>query len=224
VLKLPESINLLEPEVMKGKTLEDVEARANAACTCGFSALTSLKTSWAHALKIDGLCKALSPWTGDPKEDATAMKAWRDRICAKAKVWLHHIRSDVGAKLAVALFSRETQFIRQEVAKAPRLAPVKSILLRSAPTATHLFSDNNKVRKAMESADKHRPSVPKPPYHGSNSNKPWGLGNGRCKDDICRSSATRRRPPSTLSRRRETPKAVRFHVRSESAASHATRS
>jgi hypothetical protein len=123
---------------------------------------------------IDSLCKALPPLTGDPKEDATAMKAWRDSIRAKSKEWLQ-IRADVGAKLAAALFRRETQFIRQEVAKAPRLAPAKSILLRSVPTATHLFLVN-KVCKAMEAADKHRASVPKPPYHSSSSCKSWGTG------------------------------------------------
>jgi hypothetical protein len=140
-LKLPESIDWLEPEVMKGKTLEDAEAQANVAGTCGCSALTCLETSRAQSLKIDGLCKALPPLTGDPKEDATAMKAWRDSILAKSKEWLHHIQiqSDVGAKLAAAFFSKETQFIRQEVAKTPRLVPAKSILVRSMPMATPVF-------------------------------------------------------------------------------------
>jgi hypothetical protein len=180
-LKLPDSIDWLELEVMKGKTLEDAETQANVAGTYGFSALSCLETSRAHALKIDGLCKALPPLTGNLKEDATAMKAWRDSVCAKSKEWLHHIqiRSDVGAKLAAALFRKETQFIRQEVAKAPRLAPAKSILLCSAPTVTHLFSDNEKVRKSMEAAEKHCPYTPKPfvsktPYYGSGSSKSWG--------------------------------------------------
>jgi hypothetical protein len=44
---------------MKGKTLDDTEARANAAGTCGLSALTCLKTSHAHAAKINALCKSL---------------------------------------------------------------------------------------------------------------------------------------------------------------------
>jgi hypothetical protein len=119
--------------------------------------------------------------TGDLKEDATAMKAWRDDVHAKSKEWLGHIqiRSDMGVKLAAALFRKETQFMRQEVAKAPRLA--KSILLRSAPTATHLFSDNEKVCKAMEAAEKHRPYTPRPyvpktPYYSSGSSKSWGTG------------------------------------------------
>jgi hypothetical protein len=183
-LKLPDSIDWLEPEVMKGKTLEVAEMRASVAGTFSFSALSCLETFRAHALKIDGLCKALPPLTGDFKEDATAMKAWRDSICAKSKEWLHHIQilSDIGAKLAAAFFQKETQFIRQEVAKAPCLAPAKSILLRSAPMATHLFSENEKIRKAMEAAEKHRPYTPKPfvpktPYYGSGSNsKSRGTG------------------------------------------------
>jgi hypothetical protein len=83
---------------------------------------------------------------------------------AKSKEWLGHIqiRSDMGVKLAAALFRKETQFMKQEVVKAPRLAPAKSILLYSAPMATHLFSDNEKVRKAMESAEKHCPYIPRP--------------------------------------------------------------
>jgi hypothetical protein len=73
------------------------------------------------------------------------MKTWRDevcaksapslrQVCAKSKEWLGHIqiRSDIGAKLAAALFQKETQFfMRNEVAKAPRLALAKSILLRA---------------------------------------------------------------------------------------------
>jgi hypothetical protein len=66
-LKLPNSIDWLEADVMKGKALEDAETKANVAGTYGFSALSFLETSRAHALKIDGLCKALSPLTGDSK-------------------------------------------------------------------------------------------------------------------------------------------------------------
>jgi hypothetical protein len=168
---------------MRGKALEDAETRANMAGTYGFSALSCLKTSRAHALKIDGLCKALTPLTGNIKEDATDMKAWRNNVRAKSKEWLGHIqiRSDMRVKLAAALFRKETQFMRQEVAKAPRLALAKSILLRNMPTATHLFSDNKKVRKAMEAAEKHRPYTPRPyvpktPYYGSGSSKSWGTG------------------------------------------------
>jgi hypothetical protein len=171
---------------MKGKALQDAETRANMAGTYSFSALSCLETSRAHALKIDSLCKALPPLTGDLKEDATAMKAWRDDVRAKYKEWLSHIqiRSDVGVKLAAALFRKETQFMRQEVAKAPRLAPVKFILLRSAPTATHLFSDNEKVRKAMEAAEKHRsytprPYIPKTSFYSSGSSKSWGMGTAK---------------------------------------------
>jgi hypothetical protein len=163
-LKLPDSKDWLEADVMRGKALEDAETRANMAGTYGFSALFCLETSRAHALKIDSLCKALLPLTGDLKEDATAIKAWRDDVRAKSKEWLGHIqiRSNMGVKLAAALFRKETQFMKQEVAKAPRLVPAKSTLLRSAPTATHLFSDNEKVRKAMEAAEKHRPFTPRP--------------------------------------------------------------
>jgi hypothetical protein len=38
-LKLPYSIDWLEPELMRGKTLEDAELRANTAGMCGFSGL-----------------------------------------------------------------------------------------------------------------------------------------------------------------------------------------
>jgi hypothetical protein len=177
-LKLPESFDWLQPQLMKGKTLDDAEARAYAPGTCGLSAQTCLETSRAHADQINALCKSLPPLTDDPKEDVAALKAWRDSIRMKAKEWLHHVQvhSDVGAKLLAALFSKETQFICQELAKAPRLALAKSILLRSSPTTTHLFSDNARVIKAIDAADKHRPFVPKSSYNCSRSIKPWGAG------------------------------------------------
>jgi hypothetical protein len=145
-LSLPGSIDWLEADVMKGRALADAETRANMAGTFVFLALSCLETSRAHAMRIDGLCKELPTLTGDIKEDTTAMKAWRDKVRTKSKEWLGHvqIRSDMGAKLAAALFQKETQFMRNEVAKAPCLAPAKSIPLCSAPTVTHLFSDNEK--------------------------------------------------------------------------------
>jgi hypothetical protein len=118
----------------------------------------------------------VSPLTNDPKEDVAALKAWRDSIRLKAKEWLQHVqvRSDVRAKLLAALFSKEKQFICQELAKAPRLAT--AILLHSPSTMTHLFLDNARVLKAMDAADKHRPLVPKSSYNSSRSVKPWGAG------------------------------------------------
>jgi hypothetical protein len=113
-LTLPSSIDHLEADVTKGKALVDAEARANIAGTFGFSALSCLETSRAHAMKLDGICKDLPTLSGDIKEDMTAMKAWRDEVRAKSKEWLGHIqiRSDMGPKLAAALFQKETQFMR----------------------------------------------------------------------------------------------------------------
>jgi hypothetical protein len=101
-LTLPSSIDWLEADVTKGKALADAEARANMAGTFGFSALSCLETSRAHAMKLDGICKDLPILSGDIKEDTTAMKAWRDEVHAKSKEWLGHIqiRSDMGSKLA----------------------------------------------------------------------------------------------------------------------------
>jgi hypothetical protein len=70
----------------------------------------------------------------------------------------------VGAKLSAALFNKETDFIRQELAKAPQLTPARFILLHSSPTLTRLFSDDARVIRAMEAADKHRPYAPKSFY------------------------------------------------------------
>jgi hypothetical protein len=86
------------------------------------------------------------------------------------------IRSDVGAKLSVALFNKETDVIRQQMAKAPELALSRSILLHSSPTPRGLFSDDARVTKAMEAADKHRPYAPKSSYNSGRGYKPWGAG------------------------------------------------
>jgi hypothetical protein len=139
-LTLPSSIDWLEADVAKGRALADAESRANMAGTYWFSVLSCLETSRAHAMKLDSICKDLPTLSGNIKEDTTAMKAWRDEIRAKSKEWLGHIqiRSDMGSKLAAALFQKETQFMRNEVAKAPRLAPAKSVLLCSAHGDTPL--------------------------------------------------------------------------------------
>jgi hypothetical protein len=175
-LKLPESIDWLKPELMRGKTLDDAKARANAAGTCSLSTLTCLETTRAHADKIHSLCKLLPPMTDASKEDVAALKAWRDNIRLESEKWLHHVQvqSDVGAKLLAALFSKETHFMHQKLAKTHQLAPGMSILLHSSPTPKHLFSDNARVIKAMDAADKHRPFAPKSSYQRSRSIKPRG--------------------------------------------------
>jgi hypothetical protein len=59
----------------------------------------------------------------------------RRHFCEVAN-WLDHVKtkSDVGAKLFAALFNKETDFIRQQIAKAPELAPARTIMLHSCPT------------------------------------------------------------------------------------------
>jgi hypothetical protein len=105
------------------------------------SALTCLETSRAHASNIHTMCKSLPPMANASQEDLSALKAWRDEIRREAAEWLDHvkIRSDVGAKLSAALFNKETDVIRQQMAKAPELAPARTILVHSSPTPTHLF-------------------------------------------------------------------------------------
>jgi hypothetical protein len=137
-LRLPDSINWLEPELMKGKTFEDTGLRANAAGTCGLSTLTCLETSHAYARKIHTLCKSLPPMANASQEELSALKAWRDDIRREVAYWLDHVktRSDVGAKLSAALYSKETDVICQQMAKFPELAPARTILLNSCPTQT----------------------------------------------------------------------------------------
>jgi hypothetical protein len=85
-----------------------------------------------------------------------ALKVWRDDIRQEVTDWVAHIKvaSDVGAKLSAALFNKETENIRQQLAKYAEVAPARTILLNSGPSQMHLFSDNKRIAKAMEAADK----------------------------------------------------------------------
>jgi hypothetical protein len=91
--------------------------------------------------------------------------------------WVTHITtaSDVGAKSA-ALFIKETEIIRQQMAKAPKLALVRTILLNSCPSQTRLFTDDARISKAMEAADKHRLFAPKSSFNRSLGFKSRGAG------------------------------------------------
>jgi hypothetical protein len=80
-LRLPDSINWLEPELMKGKTLKDAELRANTAGTCGLSALTCLKTSRAHADNIHTICKSLPP-LADASQECGSLEGLERRALA----------------------------------------------------------------------------------------------------------------------------------------------
>jgi hypothetical protein len=70
------------------------------------------------------------------QEELSALKAWRDDIRHEVADWVDDVktRSDVGAKLSAALFNKETDVICQQMAKAPKLAPTRTILLNSCPT------------------------------------------------------------------------------------------
>jgi vacuolar-type H+-ATPase subunit E/Vma4 len=112
------------------------------------------------------------------QEELAALKAWMDEIRREANKWLDHIkiRPDVGAKLSAALFKKETDVIRQQMVNASQLAPARSILLHSTPTLTRLFSDDARVTKVMEAADKHQPYAPKSSYNSGRGYKPRGAG------------------------------------------------
>jgi hypothetical protein len=79
------------------------------------------------------MCKTLQPMANASQKELNALKAWRDDIRQEVTDWVDHIKtaSDVGAKLSAALFNKETENICQKMAKAPKLAPVCTILLNS---------------------------------------------------------------------------------------------
>jgi hypothetical protein len=92
--------------------------------------------------------------------------------------WNAHIKiaSEVGAKPSAGLSNKETETICQQLAKSVELAPARTILLNSGPSQTLLFSDDKRIPKAMEAADKQWPYSPKPTFSRSFSFKPRGAG------------------------------------------------
>jgi hypothetical protein len=124
------------------------------------------------------MCKTLPPMANASQEELNALKAWRDDIRQEVTDWVTHIKitSDVGAKLSAALFNKEKENIHQKMAKSAELAPARTILLNSGPSQTHLFTDDARIPKAMEAADKHRPYAPKPTFNRSRGFKPRGAG------------------------------------------------
>jgi hypothetical protein len=98
-LKLPDSINWLEPDFMKGKAFEDAELQANAAGTCGLAALTCVESSHAHASRMHAMCKALPLFPNASQEELNALRAWRDDIRQEVTAWNTHMKiaSDVSA-------------------------------------------------------------------------------------------------------------------------------
>jgi hypothetical protein len=105
-------------------------------------------------------------------------RSWRDGIRQDVASWNSHIKiaSDVGAKLPAGIFNKETEAIRQQLAKSAELAPVRTILLNSSPSQMLLFSDDKKIAKPMEAADRHRPYAPKPTFNRSSGSKSRGGG------------------------------------------------
>jgi hypothetical protein len=178
-LELPDCITYLGPKLMKGKAFEDAELWVNAAGTCGLAALTCAKSSRTFANKINFACKApLPPLLGASQEELDKLKAWRDDVRQDVAAWNFQIKnaSDVGAKLAAGIINKETEAIRQLMAKTFNLSSINNILLSSPPSETLLFFEDKKIAKAMEAAERHRPYPPKSTFPRSSGPKLRGGG------------------------------------------------
>jgi hypothetical protein len=118
------------------------------------------------------------PLPNASQEELDALCAWRDDICQEVTAWNTHIKvaSDVSTKLSAGIFNKETETIRQQLAKSAKLAPARTILLNSAPSQMLLFSDDKRITKAMEAADKLRPYARKPTFNRSCGFKSSGAG------------------------------------------------
>jgi hypothetical protein len=82
----------------------------------------------------------------------------------------------MGAKLYAGILSKETETIHQQLARSAKLALARTILLNSAPSQTLLFSNDKRIAKAMQAADKQRPYAPKPTFNRSHGFKSRGAG------------------------------------------------
>jgi hypothetical protein len=71
------------------------------------------------------MCKALPPLPNASQEELDALLAWRDDIRQEVTAWNTHIKiaSDMGAKLSGGIFNKETESIRQQLARSAELAP-----------------------------------------------------------------------------------------------------
>jgi hypothetical protein len=112
------------------------------------------------------------------QEDINELKAWRADVCQDVAAWKSLIKnaSDVGAKLAAGIFNKKSEAIRQLMAKSYNLLSINNILLNSIPTKTLLFSDDKKIAKAMEAANRHRAYPPKSTFPRSSGPKSRGGG------------------------------------------------
>jgi hypothetical protein len=201
-LDLPQCIAYLGPMLMKGKAFEDVELWANAAGTCGLAALIRAESTCAFANKINSICKApLPPLHSACQEDIDELKSWREDVCQDVAAWKSQIKnaSDMGAKMAAGIFNKETEAIRQLTAKSYDLSPINNILLNSPPTESLLFSDNKKIAKAMEAADRHRLYPPKSTFPRSSGPKSRGGGKVTLTSSHASTSTPYQKPKSVHS-------------------------
>jgi hypothetical protein len=115
---------------------------------------------------------------GASQEDINELKAWREDVHQDVAAWNSQIKNawDVSTKLAAGIFNKETEAICQLMAKLYDLSSINNILLNSPPSETLLFSDDKKIAKAMEAADRHRPYPPKSTFPRGSGPKLRGGG------------------------------------------------
>jgi hypothetical protein len=155
----PPSLMHVEADLKGKKAFKESVLRTNVSGACGLALVRSGEL--AHSALGQGselmtlLNNAISGVT--PQDAATLLKLLTS-IKGNVKDVRHALvdNADVGAKLAAGSFNQGIDEIRRHVWDSPQAKVVKSTLECCPPSSTHLFSDDARIKEALE-ADRRRP-------------------------------------------------------------------
>jgi len=114
--------------------------------------------------------------SGESPQDAASLLKLLVSIKGNVKDVRHALadNANVGAKLAAGSFNQGIDEVRRHIWDSPLAKVVKPTLECCPPSSTHLFSDDARIKEALE-ADRRRP-YQAASFHSKSSGKPKSKG------------------------------------------------
>jgi len=155
----PPSLLHVEADLKGKKPFKDSVLKTNVAGACGMALVRCGELAYSALGQgselMDLLNNAISGET--PQDAASLLKTMHDiKTCVKD---VRHALADtanVGAKLAAGSFNQGIDEVRHHIWDSPLVKVVKPTLECCPPSSTHLFSDDARIKEALE-ADRRRP-------------------------------------------------------------------
>jgi hypothetical protein len=155
----PPSLLHVEADLKAKKPFKEAVLRTNVAGACGLALVRCGELAYSALGQGSELMTSINnAISGESPQDAASLLKLLVGIKGNVKDARHALAetANVGAKLAAGSFNQGIDEVRRQVWESPLAKVVKPTLECCPPSSTHLFSDDARIKEALE-ADRRRP-------------------------------------------------------------------